>query len=254
MKLRVLSDLHLEFFSDSDADWLASMDRSRPDVLVLAGDITAGSLIPGVATRLRSLWGDTPILWVPGNHEYYRSSYVSTTRYLQRAADRVPGLFVLDREALLLDGVRFVCATLWYPSTAGFDAWPDSRELLDGGRWIHRRAVEDRRYLERTVQPGDVVVTHMLPSTMSIAPQHISSPFNHFFVHDCEELIYAQRPALWIHGHTHASMDYTLGSTRVLCNPRGVAVKHLRTPAGLSAENPLFDPELDVDVDVDGTD
>jgi Icc-related predicted phosphoesterase len=27
--------------------------------------------------------------------------------------------------------------------------------------------------------------------------------------------------ALWIHGHTHESMDYTLAGTRVVCNPRG---------------------------------
>jgi hypothetical protein len=26
---------------------------------------------------------------------------------------------------------------------------------------------------------------------------------------------------LWIHGHTHHNFDYEIGSTRVVCNPRG---------------------------------
>jgi len=26
---------------------------------------------------------------------------------------------------------------------------------------------------------------------------------------------------LWTHGHTHEDFDYMLGSTRVVCNPRG---------------------------------
>lgn len=32
-----------------------------------------------------------------------------------------------------------------------------------------------------------------------------------------------ERVALWIHGHTHDSFDYTVEGTRVLCNPRGYA-------------------------------
>jgi hypothetical protein len=28
---------------------------------------------------------------------------------------------------------------------------------------------------------------------------------------------------LWTHGHTHEEFDYMIGSTRVVCNPRGYA-------------------------------
>jgi hypothetical protein len=31
----------------------------------------------------------------------------------------------------------------------------------------------------------------------------------------------AQGARLWVHGHTHQCVDYTLGSTRVLSNQRG---------------------------------
>jgi Icc-related predicted phosphoesterase len=29
------------------------------------------------------------------------------------------------------------------------------------------------------------------------------------------------QPLLWVHGHIHHRADYRLGSTRVVCNPRG---------------------------------
>ncbi len=36
-----------------------------------------------------------------------------------------------------------------------------------------------------------------------------------------DELILKRQPALWVHGHTHDSADYHLGSTHVVCNPFG---------------------------------
>ena len=48
------------------------------------------------------------------------------------------------------------------------------------------------------------------------------------------------RAPLWVHGHTHDSADYTIGATRVLCNPRGYSGVEL---------NPRFDPNLLVEVE-----
>jgi hypothetical protein len=31
----------------------------------------------------------------------------------------------------------------------------------------------------------------------------------------------AENVKAWIHGHTHDEFDYTIGITKVLCNPRG---------------------------------
>jgi hypothetical protein len=42
------------------------------------------------------------------------------------------------------------------------------------------------------------------------------------FYSDLDDFI-AYRPQirLWMHGHTHEDFDYTIGTTRVVCNPRG---------------------------------
>jgi hypothetical protein len=53
-----------------------------------------------------------------------------------------------------------------------------------------------------------------------------------------DELVAASGAGLWCHGHTHASCDYVIGTTRVLCNPRGYDDFALnpRFDAGLTAE------------------
>jgi hypothetical protein len=39
---------------------------------------------------------------------------------------------------------------------------------------------------------------------------------------DLSELILSNpQIKLWTHGHTHELFDYMIGSTRVVCNPRG---------------------------------
>jgi hypothetical protein len=52
-------------------------------------------------------------------------------------------------------------------------------------------------------------------------------------------LIDVGRPALWLHGHVHHSLDYQLFDTRVVCNPRGYFDLEL---------NPLFNPALILEV------
>jgi predicted phosphodiesterase len=61
MKIRILSDLHLEFrhWTPPEAD---------ADVIVLAGDIHVG--IHGVEWARRS-FPLNPVVYVPGNHEFY---------------------------------------------------------------------------------------------------------------------------------------------------------------------------------------
>ncbi len=38
---------------------------------------------------------------------------------------------------------------------------------------------------------------------------------------DLTDLIRERGPDLWIHGHVHHAVNYWVGRTRVVCNPRG---------------------------------
>ncbi|TSE13470.1 hypothetical protein C1D09_003815 [Mesorhizobium intechi] len=95
--------------------------------------------------------------------------------------------------------------------------------------WLETNASE--------IDDGDVAAviaaTHHLPHAKSIPSRFEGDLLNAAFASDLSEVIESGRPALWVHGHTHDSCDYKVGSTRIICNPRGY-----------EDENGAFDPAL----------
>ena len=68
-----------------------------------------------------------------------------------------------------------------------------------------------------------VVVGHHAPSKASTHPRYVHEVvMNGAYSSDLSEFI-LDRPKikLWTHGHTHEDFDYMIGSTRIVCNPRG---------------------------------
>jgi predicted phosphodiesterase len=228
MRIRVLSDLHLEAapFDPPPAD---------ADVVVLAGDIHNGAA--GVEWARRRF--ACPVLYLAGNHEPYDGEFAATSAAIEAAA-RGSQVAVLDCDRVVIGGVRFLGCTLW----TDFDLdGAEGRELALGRHrdWlVDFRAI---RYGDRAFAPDDsidlhrrhrawlateleapfggatVVVTHHAPHRGSIAPRFASHPLNAAFVNDLDVLM--GRAALWIHGHTHRALDYTVRGTRVVCNARG---------------------------------
>jgi predicted phosphohydrolase len=256
MKIRVLSDLHLEF-----ANW-----RPPPcdeDVVVLAGDIAEGRA--GIAWA-RKYFRDRPIIYVPGNHEYYGRDFDELREGL-RESGRAHDVHVLDGDEVIVDGVRFLGATLWTdfeidgcePKTVeaamrccqegmadfqiirrwGSSLRPtDTREIHQAQREWLRRALMGCTPLGEDFSGATVVVTHHAPSPRSIAPRFVGDTLNPAFASDVTDLM-GPAVQLWIHGHMHQSYDYIECGTRVVCNPRGY----------LPLEpNPDFDPMLIVEV------
>ena len=115
MNIQLLSDLHLESHPDF-------VPRPAPgaDVLVLAGDIgsyqqgskLAGALDDGDFGLSRFSGWPVPVLFVPGNHEYDLLDFDATHARLRATCERL-GIMWLEREVLVLGGVRFVGTTLW---------------------------------------------------------------------------------------------------------------------------------------------
>lgn len=96
MKLHILSDLHLEFSAfDPPA--------TDADVIVLADDIDKGN--KGVYWA-RETFPDKPILYVPGNHEFYGTQRLETLRLL-RIAGQQTDVRILDEDEVCL----MVCAS-----------------------------------------------------------------------------------------------------------------------------------------------
>lgn len=251
MKVRVLSDLHLEF-----ADW--DPPAAQADAVVLAGDIHVGTA--GLEWARRR-FPDGPILYVAGNHEFYEFELPTMLAELRATASRL-GIHFLDGDESVVAGVRFLGATLWtnFELNGGAPgemarAMSDAKLGMLDYRLIRRQGSEllrpeDTRDVHRAQAAwlgerlGDdfagptVVVTHYLPHRQSIHPKYAGNRFNPCFVSDLAHLVRAP-VALWIHGHTHESLDYRVDGTRVVCNPRGYLPRE---------PNPAFNPALVVEV------
>jgi len=100
MKIHVLSDLHTEFaeFSPPDTD---------AGVVVLAGDIGLGL---GGIEWAASKFPKDPVIYVPGNHEYYGHDVMLFEELIKQSPANI---HVLNNDKIVLDGVQFFGSTLW---------------------------------------------------------------------------------------------------------------------------------------------
>lgn len=257
MRLLVISDVHLEFgpfaFAESMPDF---------DVAVFAGDmhqpIVAALNWMAEQRKVGPLRG-REIVYVAGNHEFYKSEMKCSVAAGCELADEV-GIHLLHRRTVVIGQVRFIGCTLWTDYRLLGTPKPSmvfAGQELNDHRLIRYReesghysrfmpwhaAAEHRLDLafvrSELAVPHDgptVVVTHHAPHPKSIQPRHQGSALSPAFVSDLSAMIEDYQPDLWIHGHDHGSHDYKVGRTRVLANQAGYPNLHG------DRENPWFDP------------
>jgi Icc-related predicted phosphoesterase len=254
MKLQIFSDLHLD---------VAPIKPIRigddVDLVISAGDVCEGALRAFEHLR-RIVPMRLPVIMVMGNHEYYRRFIPDE---LALAREKAPALNVhlLENDAIVLGGIRFVGATLWTDyrllgearqtramnvcrvnmndhRLIGWSKQPWLRFRPQEAAVLHHRS---KTYLATALAEPfggpTVVITHHAPHRQSIHADFQDDWLSAAYVSDLSELIEAHQPTLWVHGHVHRSFDYRVGSTSMLCNPHGYG-----------NENPAFDGSLVVEI------
>lgn len=242
MKILVLSDLHLE--SNSSLEIQSDAVRAA-DVIVLAGDIHPA---PNGIEWARRIFGDKPIVYVAGNHEYFDCEFDAALVMMRQSA-KEHDVHFLENDAVTIQGIRFLGCTFWTDfEFFGMDAqdrlmtraevrWPDYIGRIESWRSMTGRLLpaltiqrhwESRAWLQGQLSLGErsktVVVTHHYPNKKSTSPKYVNDEMNVVFgSHVPDELV--TQAGLWIHGHSHSSADYRVGEgkqyTRVVANPRG---------------------------------
>jgi Icc-related predicted phosphoesterase len=216
------------------------------DVVVLAGDTgNAGNF----RVAIRFFCAKYPdVVCVLGNHDYYLGRTEEVQAEVRGLSKRIPNLHWLNNTAVTIKGRRFIGTTLWFPEmarTKELKGWlNDFRVIRNFEPWVYRENTKAVRFLSREMRKGDIVVTHHLPTSKSVASEYASEPTNIFYVCDVEPLIQQVQPDLWVHGHTHSSHSYWIGETQIVCNPFGYARRQ---------ENAAFNPDLILEV-ADGAD
>lgn len=223
-------------------------------MLVVAGDFTVARKIGQLKLFVQSV--SKSVLFVAGNHDYYGGSIEEVDEYLETMDREFENFHFLNNRSIVLEDVQFFGCTLWsnYDLAPKQDYYAQKIAPFINDFWEINRDVthkftpydcwafneESREFLKQELGANkkgkNIVITHFLPSSESIHKRYENSDLNPYFCCNCEGLMGENVP-LWIHGHTHESMDYSHGFTRVIANPRGYY-----------GENKRFDGKLIIDL------
>lgn len=183
------------------------------------------------------------VVYVAGNHEFYHGKFVGSLQDLRNECAKFPNVYFMENDMRTIDGVTFVGCTLWTDMNKGDPLTLHAvSDMMNDYRIIrhdelgytklrpahtasrHRKSVEYiRSVMEGMFDEKFVVVGHMAPSKMSVHPRYQNDTLmNGAYASDLSEFILDHpQIKLWTHGHTHHKFDYMIGSTRIVCNPRG---------------------------------
>jgi Icc-related predicted phosphoesterase len=251
MRLLVLSDLHLEF-----GHQLTVPEDIKYDVVILAGDIDAPGSRAIAWAQQPETFGGRPVVFVPGNHEYYRTEYHDALATMQVLAAG-SNVHLLSPGSAVIGGVRFIGCTLWTDfelplrrrhvgtleqrgraMAAAKMAMADYARIRIAAPGGLRRALtpadtlamhqSERAWLlaqlQKQLDSTTVVVTHHAPSDGSVAPMYADDWCTPAFVSHLPDEFF-EVPVLWVHGHTHSHFDYRRGNCRVVSDPRGYRMR-----------------------------
>jgi len=246
MNIQLLSDLHRELAPSF------SVPDTTAEVIILAGDIDVGTR--GVQWAIsEALRLHKPVLYIAGNHEYYRHEYFSLQGQIREIAESCPLVHFLECDEVIINGVRFLGATLWtdYASTGLSDQAENMRLLgsilsdhqvisMDGRRFSPSEALRlheaSKAWLaEKLDTPHEgktVVVTHHAPSIKCAHPYFGNNQTASGFISNLDHLV--KKADVWCSGHTHSSLDRKLGNCRLLSNQKGYPEEPI--PGGFHAD------------------
>jgi len=166
VKLLILSGLHLEF-------GIFNVPKVDNDVVILAGDI----FVPGSKAmrwaRRADNFGDTiPIIFVPGNHEFYSGVLQTTLKEMALTASSCNVHLLAPGEAVIA-GVRFLGCTLWtdfeLPIQTKTGTLTDTERAMKVAK-LQLNDYSSIRWAE-TPEPAEQSVAHAKPRKRRLTPE-----------------------------------------------------------------------------------
>lgn len=255
----LMSDLHLEF---------GKFSLPGGDTLLLAGDVCVADYLRPERTDkdaqhhksrcLQFFYEECAkynrVFYIMGNHEHYNGVFDNTADILREFLSESNVRLLEDEFVDLDENTQLFGGTFWTNYDKNdFHCVHAAKDMMND----HACIKKIYSGLPRTFLPNDamdvhyrtvdklkkgltgkktIVMTHHAPHHNSIAPRFRNALLNGAYYSDQEELM-LDHPEIvtWVHGHTHNSFDYMVGTCRVLCNPRGYH--------GYET-NPTFDPNF----------
>lgn len=231
-KLRILSDLHLEFVKPYQFQAFIKKIIPHPDeICILAGDIgnpysdNYGKFMEFINANFKKSFV------IPGNHEYYgnKRTIFETNEYLQEYFKIHNNISLLNNSYEYYDNRCFVGTTLWSHITDPHHEINDVHRIkfLDYKEYnaLNRKCID---FLNKCAETQDnmVIITHHMPSKELIDSKYKTAqmiPYNQWFYCDMDSFIEKNTGKInyWIYGHTHTPLKTTMHDIPFICNPIG---------------------------------
>lgn len=220
MKISLHSDIHNEL---RDEEFIISAPDA--DVILFAGDVHDAIKAPDYYRRVAEANPEAQILFINGNHEYYKHNYQQVLQFHRDEFIHDQRIHFLENDFIEIDGVEFIGATLWtnfsvpmedssidYPSLiqqriSDFYLIHYGNELIKPS---HMVALFEKSHqfiklrLTKSNASKRVVVTHFSPHPELAHTDFVGSPLTPYFITDCRDL-FTLAPDLWCWGHTHCN-------------------------------------------------
>jgi Icc-related predicted phosphoesterase len=253
LKISLCSDLHLEFdYQELPGGEVLILAGDIAETRSIRKDHHSTKLVqdtPNTVYRCSEFfkWECAKyekVFYVLGNHEHYHGRFDKTHNELR--ALMPANVTVLEDQVEEYRGVMFMGSTLWtdlnkndnltafhlkqcmndYKVIQNHYVTRDVYHKLtpEHTAGVHRKT---RQYFELMLKEHRnkpfVVITHHAPTYESISEKYkYDYLMNGGYASDLSDLILDnENIKFWVHGHIHDAVDYVVGSTRVLSNPRG---------------------------------
>jgi predicted phosphodiesterase len=189
------------------------------------------------------------VIYIMGNHEHYNGAFTQTPVILREECKKF-NIHFLDNEFVKIDGITFIGSTLWtdmnnkcpisiHSVQRALNDFVTIKNVVENeegekiymGKFTPSDSVKEHekslKFIESVIQENQdgmfIVVGHHAPSPLSIHPKYKDDiHVNGAYASNLSEFIFSYpQIKIWTHGHTHYPFDYMIGTTRVVCNPRG---------------------------------
>lgn len=242
MLIRPISDIHINIKSNYGYT-PSKLETDIDTVLIIAGDIGTPYLfkewVSGFHHRFKS------VIAILGNHDYYRMTIERAPSKWKEAVESLDNVHIMHNNFIDMEGIRIVGGTLWTnlgtlnPTELNTIKrhMNEYKKVRAGAGYskittnvILREFMTTWNTIKDAVNSADglstVAVVHHSPFKESVLPEFSNDDCKWAYVSDMADdlLGMARVPDIIIHGHLHRHMDYNIGDTRVIANPRG----HLR--------------------------
>ena len=238
MKIQYASDLHLEFYENSN---YLKNNPLKPvgDILVLAGDIECLNRDHFFNNSFWNYVSDNfkEVVVAAGNHEFYTSYDLANIRNGKICSVRRNVNYYYN-SLLHIGNVSLIVSPLWSyipveQATSVKNGVSDFHRIYFNGskltvnefnceherclNFIKSSVTESAKALNNRI----VVVTHHVPSFELSSPDYAGSQISGAFTTELANYIETSQIDYWIYGHSHRNINKVIGKTKCVSNQLG---------------------------------